>query len=115
MNKKEKTQADVIILSNRFSLWRDYYQWFLYDFHDSRERENGTLKKLPSPTYHPKLEQLVSFMTELTAREATELVHIETLVNTHKFQIYDFLKKQLAPLGLTPSDAASKLGGKHEH
>ena len=109
LNIKGKTQDDVITLSDRFSIWRDQYQWFLYDFSKGRKREDGTLKKLPTPTYHPKLEQLVSFMTQLSAREAKTLDEICVCVGTLNAEILKVVSGYVEPLGITPSDAAEKL------
>ena len=109
MSKKGKTQHDVIPISERFSCWRDKYQWMLYDFHESRFNNKGELKILPSPTFHPKLSQLVDFMVEsLTKEEAESLKNIVVSVNTHKYQIYTYLQKTLAPIVITPADAAEQ-------
>ncbi len=103
-----KTQDDVITLSPRFSLWRDQYQWFLYDFRTGRYNDKHKLKKLPNPTYHPKLSQLVDYMVQLKAREAETLEDIAKTVGVLNAEILTVLSGYVEPLGITPSDAAEK-------
>lgn len=107
--KTEKSQNDVITLSERFSLYRDQYQWFLYDFHDTRLKADGTPKKLPTPTYHPRLEQLVDHMVQKQARDAKVLIEIVDHVAMLSLDIMSALEGFLEPLGVTPADAAVKL------
>lgn len=105
----KRMQADLIFVTERFSVWRDHYQWFLYDFRNGRLKEDGTEKKIPRPTYHPRLEQLVDFMVEGVMREeAISLESIVERVNTHKFQIYDHMQTVLQPWGRTPAESVEK-------
>lgn len=112
MNAKTvRTQDDLIFVTERFSIWRDKYQWFLYDFHGSRLDKKGDPRKPPRPTYHPKLSQLIDSMVENVMREEAEnLRHVETLVNTHKYQIFDYMQTILQPWGKTAADECEKEG-----
>lgn len=104
----KRVQSDVIFVSERFSIWRDQYQWFLYDFHESRYRKDGIEKKIPGPTYHPKLSQLVSFMVEAKIKEATALNQIVDYTNEIKRDILQHMKTVTVLWGKTPSDTCEK-------
>ena len=112
---KARTQNDVITLCPRFSVWRDSQQWILYDFLGTRLKKDGvSLKDLPSgnnpnKTYHPKLGQLMDHMVEHSSKEMTELRGIVTAVEILQAGIEFAVKGYLAPLGITPADAAQTL------
>ena len=118
MSKKEKTQADVITLSNRFSCWRDKYQWILYDFGKSRLNEEGEPKKLPNSignkTYYPRLTQMMDHMIQVAPEDVNNMGSILTEICKLQTQILEVLEGHLEPLGMTPADATNKLGGKRE-
>lgn len=108
MSRDLRTQADVIYVSERFSIYRDQYQWFLYDFHDSRYKKDGTEKNIPGPTYHPKLSQLVSFMLEAKIKEADTLQQIVEHMDQIKQDILEHMQKTTITWDKTPSDKCEK-------
>ena len=113
LNIKRKTQDDVIFIDERFSLWRDRFQWILYKFPNGRLKEDGTKRDLPSgissdKTYHPTLEQLVDYLVEAEVKEVEALEDILPALYEIKDDILECMETCTEPWNKIPAKTTEK-------
>ena len=76
----------MIKINDQFSVERDKYQWLLHDTKDGISKKGEPIK-VTRTTYHPKLEQCCSKISERMMGECESVQEIKKALNDFVVQI----------------------------